>query len=72
MRRIKKARRKANSTLIRINQDDKRKLEQIRRDLQATQGKDIRTPEMMRRIANIPRLKDVLLDDAKFKRRIGI
>jgi hypothetical protein len=57
-----------NSTHIRVYPEERIKLHDIARELSLTQGADIKVPEVVRRAFNIPKLKDVLKDDAFLKR----
>lgn len=57
-------------TSLRMYRDDKFKLDEIINEISYTQKKQVKTPETLRRIFNIPNLKEVLKRDAEFKRRI--
>ena len=60
---------KKRSTMVRMYPETKLKLNDLRKELQAIQREDIKMPEILRRISNVPKLKDTLLQDALEKSR---
>ena len=58
-------------THIRAYEPDKIRLKELSFELSAIQRSKVSTPEIIKRALNIPRLKDILMNDAEFKRRIG-
>ena len=60
---------KKNSDMIRIWKDTKVKLQEIKMDIIMAEKKEIRMPELVKRITNIPNLKNVLIEDAIKKRQ---
>jgi len=59
--------RRNNTTQIRIYTDTKDKILSTSRLLSEIHKQQIYSAEVLRRIANIPNIKDILLDDAKIK-----
>jgi len=57
-----------NTVSIRISPEDKKKLDNMRLNIQAEERKNISTAETLRRTMNIPNLSDVLLQDARAKK----
>lgn len=58
-----------NTTHIRVRKEEKDYFKQLARDLSSTQNEDVKIPEVVRRMINIPRLKDVLINDAVEKKK---
>jgi len=56
-------------TNVRAYKEEQEKLKQLSYELSARERNSVRTPEILRRALNIPNLKNVLLEDAEFKRR---
>ena len=59
--------RRNNTTQIRIYTDTKDKILSTSRLLSEIHKQQFYSAEVLRRIANIPNIKDILLDDAKIK-----
>lgn len=55
---------------LKIYQEDKYKLDALKIDLSFFQKTRVSSPETLRRILNIPNLKEVLRIDAERKRRL--
>lgn len=62
--------RKKPTTQIRVYPDIKDKLMDLSLELTGIQKERVSIPESLRRIANIPNLKNILIDDAKMKARL--
>lgn len=58
-------------THIRAYTPDRARLKDLSFELSAIQKSKVTTPEIIKRTLNIPRLKDILINDAEFKRRFG-
>ena len=58
------------TTHIRAYPDIKNKLLQMSLKLSSIQCKRISAPEVLRRMINIPAIEDILVEDAKTKRRL--
>jgi len=58
------------STLLRVYVPEKLKLKDLSLELSNLQKERVSIPETMRRIANIPNLREVLAGDAIIKRRL--
>jgi len=61
-----------NATHIRVYPEVKIKLQEVSRKLSEVQSKEVKLPETLRRIANIPNLKEVLVKDAEKKKKLGL
>lgn len=59
------------STSARILREDREKLNALRRELAAVQGKDICNHEVLRRVLNSDDIKKLLIQDAMIKRRLS-
>lgn len=62
--------RQGNSTHIRVHQNELLKLKDYSRELSYIQKDQVPIPEVIRRAFNIPRLKDILVDDAQMKAKV--
>lgn len=59
-----------NTVPIRVRKEEKEKMLKVARELSMIEEKEIRNAEVMRRISNIPNVKEILIKDAKLKRRL--
>lgn len=57
------------STHVRILPETKDRLRQLMREVSHLEKNDVHITEGLRRISNIPNLRDILLSDAKLKAR---
>jgi hypothetical protein len=57
--------------MIRIDEDLKIKLKTLKKEIEIAQEQDIPLKEVLRRTINIPNLKNVLIEDAKAKKRMN-
>lgn len=64
--------RKKNTSHIRAWREEKDKIKRLSFELSSIEKKDIRSPEVIRRMMNIPNLHAILKSDAEFKRRSRI
>ena len=60
------------TTHIRTYPEDKDKLDNLARELSIVQRSNVKIPEALRRITNVPGLKELLIKDAEAKRRLKI
>jgi Flp pilus assembly protein TadB len=58
-------------THIRVYDKEKIKFDELARELSFIQKANIRIPEIVRRITNVPNIKSILIKDAEAKRGIG-
>lgn len=63
---------KKNTLTTRIYKEEKEKLTQIKREMSLIENKDIKNPEVLRRILNIPSLPVILKTDSMFKKQRGV
>ena len=55
---------------IRVRDYERQFINSLKRDISSLENRDVKTPEIMRRICNIPNLKTILSKDAMMKRRV--
>lgn len=62
--------RRKNTTMVRNYPETKAIKQKLARELTFIEGKDIKLPELDRRVFNIPNLPNILREDAKLKRKL--
>lgn len=59
---------KRNSTTIRVSVDVRDKINSLTRELTSIENRDFGAGETLRRTINIPKLPDILKEDARMKK----
>lgn len=62
---------KRQSFPVRAYAEERERLNRLAREISAIQNKPVRTPEVIRRMMNVPTLPEILKKDAENKRRMG-
>lgn len=70
MKRRNQKKERKELTLIRCYPSERDRILKAAREISVLEERDIRTPELIRRITNIPNIKEILLDDARLKRKL--